>query len=226
MVYTVYKTTNLLNGRYYFGVHKTENPNDDYLGSGVYIKRALEKHGRKELRKDVLFVYDETNRGAAFAKEDELIQCFRGKDSLCMNLRKGGEGGFDFINRNGLQKEAAKKQGLIQGHRNVESGFIQRLGLDAGRKAVESGRLASYRTKEHQARAGKIQGIQNAQNGHLAGLRTPELMKKAQRAAGRKAVESGQLARIRGKGIAASHHSRWHVKRNLISPSCPLCQTS
>ena len=96
MKYTVYKTVNLINGKYYFGVHKTENPNDDYLGSGVYIKRAVAKHGKENFRKDVLFIYLDPE--SAFGKEDELIRCYRGLDSQCMNLRKGGSGGFDWIN--------------------------------------------------------------------------------------------------------------------------------
>lgn len=98
MFHTVYKTTNLANGKYYFGVHKTENPNDSYLGSGKYIKAAIAKYGELGFRKEVLFVYLDPE--SAFAKEDELIQCYRGLDPLCMNLRKGGSGGFDWINRN------------------------------------------------------------------------------------------------------------------------------
>ncbi len=94
--YTVYRTINLVNGKYYFGVHKTKDPHDDYLGSGTYIKRAVAKHGAQNFRKEVLFVYDDPE--PAFSKEDELIQSHRGRDPLCMNLRKGGSGGFDYIN--------------------------------------------------------------------------------------------------------------------------------
>jgi hypothetical protein len=100
MLYTVYRTVNLANGRYYFGVHKTEDPNDSHLGSGNYIRAVLAKYGEHGFRKDVLFIYLDPE--SAFAKEDELIQCYRGRDPLCMNLRKGGSGGFDWINRNGL----------------------------------------------------------------------------------------------------------------------------
>lgn len=96
MLYTTYKTTNMLNGKYYFGVHKTDNPTDSYLGSGKYIKAAIAKHGEQSLCKEVLFIY--LDPSSAFAKEDELIQCYRGFDPLCMNLRKGGSGGFDWIN--------------------------------------------------------------------------------------------------------------------------------
>ena len=106
MFYTVYRTTNLVSGRYYFGVHKTGDPYDGYLGSGKYIKAAIAKHGGAAFRKDILFVYPDPE--PAFGKEDELVQCYRGLDPLCMNLRRGGSGGFDWINRSGLS-------GCIQG---------------------------------------------------------------------------------------------------------------
>lgn len=41
MFYTVYKTINIHNQKFYIGVHKTIDPNDDYLGSGKLIKFAL-----------------------------------------------------------------------------------------------------------------------------------------------------------------------------------------
>ena len=55
-MYTVYKITNLLNDKIYIGVHKTENPNDSYYGSGVAIKEAIKKHGKENFRKDILFI--------------------------------------------------------------------------------------------------------------------------------------------------------------------------
>ena len=222
MFYTIYRTTNLVTNRYYFGIHKTRDPHDRYLGSGTYIRRAVAKHGPERFRKEVLFIYDETNAESAFAKEDELIQCYH-FNPLCMNLRKGGEGGFDYINRNGLGRETARKQGLIQGQKNVETGHIRRLGLMSGKKAVESGRLAQIRTPEHQAKAGRIQGKRNVESGFLARLRTPEMMARAWKAAGKKAVESGQLAGIQAKGNLAANHSRWHVKRGVVSSGCSLC---
>ena len=39
-----YKITNNKNGKYYYGVHSTNDLNDGYMGSGVGIKRAIEKY--------------------------------------------------------------------------------------------------------------------------------------------------------------------------------------
>lgn len=40
-IYTVYKVTNLINGKIYIGVHKTTEPHDNYLGSGKNILKVF-----------------------------------------------------------------------------------------------------------------------------------------------------------------------------------------
>ena len=101
-MYTVYRTINDLTGRYYIGVHKTDNPNDDYLGSGLLIKRAVKKYGVKHFTKEIMFCYD--NLTEALDKESELVSAHQG-DPLCYNLHEGGFGGFDNINSRGLNNK-------------------------------------------------------------------------------------------------------------------------
>ena len=43
MYHTLYKTTNIVDGKFYIGVHTTINKNDNYLGSGTVFKRQLKK---------------------------------------------------------------------------------------------------------------------------------------------------------------------------------------
>jgi hypothetical protein len=94
--YTVYKTTNKLNGKCYIGTHKTKDLNDGYLGSGTLLKRAIAKHGVEHFTKEVLFDFD--NPEAMFAKEAELVTQDFLMNENTYNLKVGGFGGFDFLN--------------------------------------------------------------------------------------------------------------------------------
>ena len=48
----IYKTTNLINNKFYVGKDVHDNPN--YLGSGLALNRAIEKYGKENFRKEVL----------------------------------------------------------------------------------------------------------------------------------------------------------------------------
>ncbi len=88
-IWTVYKTTNLLNGRYYIGVHATCNENDKYYGSGKIIKAIIKKHGAFKLTKEILFKFD--SEDLAYSKERDLLVGILGVDPLCMNIGEGGK---------------------------------------------------------------------------------------------------------------------------------------
>lgn len=45
MHYIIYQITNKINGMIYIGKHKTQNVDDDYMGSGVRIRRAIQEYG-------------------------------------------------------------------------------------------------------------------------------------------------------------------------------------
>lgn len=50
MKYTVYKITNLVNGKVYIGVHKTENLNDKYYKGEYYRRKNKWRVGRAAYR--------------------------------------------------------------------------------------------------------------------------------------------------------------------------------
>ena len=57
-MFIVYKTSNLINNHYYIGVHKQSGTSfDGYYGSGVGLKRAIEKYGKKNFVRETLFSF-------------------------------------------------------------------------------------------------------------------------------------------------------------------------
>ena len=54
----LYKITNLVNNKYYYGIHSTDNLEDGYMGSGTQLKAAYAKYGIFNFRKEILSFYE------------------------------------------------------------------------------------------------------------------------------------------------------------------------
>lgn len=50
----IYETTNLINNKKYIGKHKSNKFDKFYLGSGTYIKNAIEKYGKENFEVKIL----------------------------------------------------------------------------------------------------------------------------------------------------------------------------
>jgi hypothetical protein len=85
-----------VNNKIYVGVHKTNNMNDGYMGSGKVIKDAIKKYGINNFKKDILETFEDSE--SMYAREKQVIteEFLSRKDVY--NLRRGGNGGFDYIN--------------------------------------------------------------------------------------------------------------------------------
>jgi hypothetical protein len=113
MFYLVYKITNNINDKIYIGCHKTQVKNDDYMGSGKLLKLAIKKYGIENFTKDIIF--EASSAEEMFSKEKELVEI----GPHTYNLKKGGDGGFDFVNKN-LSKEHRSNVGKL-GNKSLQN---------------------------------------------------------------------------------------------------------
>jgi len=105
MFYIVYKTINLVNNKFYIGKHRqTIDPHqfDGYYGSGSQIINAVKKYGKENFIRETLFVFD--NESNCLLKEEETVAPHLGRP-YCYNMRSGGIGGFEHINRDPVNRK-------------------------------------------------------------------------------------------------------------------------
>jgi hypothetical protein len=108
----IYKTTNLLSGKYYYGMHSTDDLDDGYLGSGRRIRYSINKYGIENHKREIVEFCK--NRKELTKKEKEIVNLNEIAKEECMNLIVGGIGrpyGF-VVNDEGRKNmsEAHKKK--------------------------------------------------------------------------------------------------------------------
>lgn len=92
----IYKTTNILNNKFYIGMHSTDDLNDGYLGSGKRLRYSVKKYGMKNHLCEILEFCSDRKTLATREKEivnEELLQVHQ-----CINLVVGGECSFEYYN--------------------------------------------------------------------------------------------------------------------------------
>ncbi len=88
----IYKTTNLLSGKYYIGMHSTHNLDDGYYGSGKRLRYSLNKYGKENHKVTILEFLD--SRKELKKREEEIVNLNEIGKIKCLNLKVGGYGGF------------------------------------------------------------------------------------------------------------------------------------
>ena len=132
MLYTVYKTHNLINGKEYIGFHSINNEHDilvtesengsifkdGYMGSGKLIKKALEKYKPHNMKQELLFITSDKSEAENIEKSLVNSEWIASDDNY--NLSIGGNVCILFGEDNGFygKKHSQETLDKIQNSRN------------------------------------------------------------------------------------------------------------
>jgi hypothetical protein len=148
----VYRTTNLINGKIYIGVHSTNKLEDGYIGNGIYscndatkkylFHKAVRKYGYENFKREVL--RDFSTAREAYDYEKEMVgEVFVGRNDT-YNIALGGSGGV-----------------LLSGYRLLlyrmdlrDRGFNQVMSKET-RDKISKSRLGTKMSKESRAKMSK-----------------------------------------------------------------------
>ena len=141
----IYKTTNLINGKIYVGQDSKNNPN--YLGSGKYINKSINKYSKENFKKEILCECN--SKEELNEKEIYWIKELNSKVPNGYNLTDGGEGVFNPCDetRNKMSKLASKKIGdknpFFNKHHSKES--IEKMSkIKLGKPSPMKGKIGIY----------------------------------------------------------------------------------
>jgi len=85
-----YKIINKINNKFYFGIHSTNDINDNYIGSGVILKTAYKKYGIENFEKHILKFF--SDRKSLLEYEKEIVCKDLVDNCSCYNITIGGKG--------------------------------------------------------------------------------------------------------------------------------------
>ena len=176
-IHYIYKTTCVITGRWYIGMHSTNNLEDGYMGSGLRLRRSIRKYGVENHVKEILEFFE--TRELLIEAEKQAITPEMLTDTNCMNLMGGGKGGFiseeqqkhrsicagiafakRYKNDDAFREEVLKKRnlGVIKAHKE---GKIKYNNFEGKTHSDETKALMS------EIKKGTGVGVQNSQYGTM-----------------------------------------------------------
>jgi group I intron endonuclease len=108
-IYSIYKATNLINGKIYIG--KDKHNNKKYYGSGLLLKEAIKKYGIENFKKEIIEECDSIE--LLNEREKFWIQSFNSTDiEIGYNISDGGDGGDTLTNNPNRESIIEKRKGV------------------------------------------------------------------------------------------------------------------
>jgi hypothetical protein len=229
----IYKTTCLVTGRFYIGMHSTDDLTDTYLGSGIRLRRSVEKHGADQHRREIL--EDLPTRDAASDREKEIITLELRADPLCLNSGPGGLGAVDrSATKDETRQRLSEKSKAVWDRRRAE-GYIAPPQTPASIAKRVAKNIGKKRTPE------QLANLHAGQAGYYSSVDPAVLKERGQRGL-QKRIENGtdklggrpkgipmsdeqkarQSAMSRGKSFSEEHKTA--LKKPKTRISCWFCR--
>ena len=139
----LYKTTRIHDGRFYIGLHSTDDMDDGYMGSGKWIRRSLNKHGVSAHTKEILEFLP--SRASLTAREAEVVNEQLLSDPRCMNIVPGGGGGVG----RPLPCSEVARQKIAEANRGQKR-------TDETRRKMSEAKIGKKFTEEHKRKIGEM----------------------------------------------------------------------
>ena len=158
----IYKTTCLITGRYYYGMHSTDDLEDNYLGSGKILGYSIKKYGKESHIREVFETLPD--RKSLVLREAEIVDKGKLNDPLCINLILGSGGDNNVSKGFRSMKHCEAISTALRGKRrpNISKSLKGKKLSDSHKEAISKGGIGKKKstiTKEKivKARIGKQQ---------------------------------------------------------------------
>lgn len=189
--YIVYRITNRINNKIYIGAHKTHNINDDYMGSGTGIKRAIKKYGIENFEKTILFELNSEQE--MYDKEAELVTEEFINRSDNYNAKTGGKIAYVYSQET--------KELISRRTKECQTVVFGRIRTEQTREKISktlSGRKLSQETRNKMSASRK---------GVVCSEETKRRMSECKKGIKQKLAEPCPYC---GKVVSCATYSRWH----------------
>lgn len=159
-IHFVYATTNIINDKKYIGDHTSDDINDSYLGSGMALKEAIKKYGKKNFQRNIIKICE--SKQEAFDLQKYYIEKFNSLVPNGYNISPSGgsECSDGELSESTKEKIRKKKLGvpLSEHHRNkCGNGMRGKKHTEKTKNIMSSKRYGVTKSEDHKKKIGESQ---------------------------------------------------------------------
>lgn len=226
--YILYRTTNLINGKTYIGIHKTNKIEDGYLGSGFALLEAIEKYGKENFEREIIEFcdsYDHLLEREKFYVDENWV-----KDKANYNLKTGGQS-------SGILSEESKNKISETLREGYKSGRIKIVNYERApissehRTKISNSLIERYSNIEHHLKGVEPwnKGLKGVQEGWCKGLKLGPMTEEEKEKRSKTLKERWKIHKHHSTGVEPWNkglkgaQEAWNKGIEMEKIECPHC---